>query len=63
MSLKRYDEALEIKLKSVFPNVRMADDEKAFETSATQEEDVVVKLPLITFARINNAFKLGAVWK
>lgn len=60
MSLKKYDEALERKLLGVYPNVLMVDDSEAFEKYASEHKDgkekVEVRLPLISFYRINNPF-------
>lgn len=51
MSLSLYDEALQRKLKEVFPNVVGASTEEAFSAS---QEGGKVRLPLISFYRISN---------
>ena len=52
MSIHLYDKALKDKLSSVFDNVVDASDEKALELS--EDNEALVKLPLISFWRINN---------
>lgn len=52
MSLKRYDEALLYKLKSVFENSVAADQDTALYKSS--DDKAIVKLPLISFYRTNN---------
>lgn len=52
MTLKLYDEALERKLKKIFPNVKSAPPEEALFYSS--DSDAKVKLPLITMYRMSN---------
>ena len=61
MSLSCYDEALEIKLKNVFGNVMRVSSDRAFKDYASYQEgieDTTVRLPLITFYRMDNQYAL-----
>lgn len=54
MNLSDYDNALKTKLQNVFPNIVNSSVEKALEYSENSQAEV--RLPLISFWRLNNNF-------
>lgn len=63
MSLLRYDIAMKEKLENVFPNVMMVSNSETLEKYASDHSEgskkVEVKVPLISFYRMNNAFNFS----